>query len=319
VRTEHLRVLHPDKGVVELILSTRHSVRHAGYRYSGPCAAWAYKTLDLRHAKRVFVLGPSHTYYLRGSALTTFSKYETPFGDLAVDKETIKELCNTRSFANIPSRNDVEEHSLEMHMPYLYKRLEQTFGKDPAAFPPIVPILVGSGDETEEKEMGEILAPYLQKPENAFIISSDFCHWGSNFSYRPHCSPAELAMVLSPDTPPVNGKRVRLTDVRFKVENVTKTPEHGHIHECIKNVDYVAIQAVESGVHAKFVDVLDRTGNTVCGQHPIGVIMAALEILRGQELEDGKGMFKFVQYQRSNLVQRRQDMSVSYCAAYAVL
>ncbi|KXX74573.1 Protein MEMO1 [Madurella mycetomatis] len=61
---------------------------HAGYSYSGPCAAWAYKALDLSAAKRVFVLGPSHTYYLRGCALTTFDKYATPFGDLIVDKAT---------------------------------------------------------------------------------------------------------------------------------------------------------------------------------------------------------------------------------------
>uniref|UniRef100_A0A915LV19 Uncharacterized protein n=1 Tax=Meloidogyne javanica TaxID=6303 RepID=A0A915LV19_MELJA len=35
--------------------------------------------------KRIFVLGPSHVVYLSGCALTTFSKYATPLGDLNVD------------------------------------------------------------------------------------------------------------------------------------------------------------------------------------------------------------------------------------------
>lgn len=36
-----------------------------------------------------------------------------------------------------------------------------------------------------EKQMhyGKIFAKYLKEPENLFIISSDFCHWGSQFRY----------------------------------------------------------------------------------------------------------------------------------------
>ena len=108
---------------------------HAGYSYSGPCAAWAYKALDLRSAKRVFILGPSHTYYLRGCALTSFDKYETPFGDLVVDNATTSELRQTNRFSEMPKRSDVSEHSLEMHLPYLRKRLEQTFGD--GDYPPL--------------------------------------------------------------------------------------------------------------------------------------------------------------------------------------
>jgi len=34
-----------------------------------------------------------------------------------------------------------------------------------------------------EAEYGALLAPYLADPANCFVISSDFCHWGSRFSY----------------------------------------------------------------------------------------------------------------------------------------
>lgn len=35
----------------------------------------------------------------------------------------------------------------------------------------------------QEKLYGDILAPYLNDPQNLFVISSDFCHWGSRFRY----------------------------------------------------------------------------------------------------------------------------------------
>ena len=37
---------------------------HAGYSYSGPTAAIAYKALNPERIKRVFVLGPSHLGHL---------------------------------------------------------------------------------------------------------------------------------------------------------------------------------------------------------------------------------------------------------------
>lgn len=39
------------------------------------------------------------------------------------------------------------------------------------------------------------------------------------------------------------------------------------------------MDAVETGQHDSFLHVLEETGNTVCGRHPIGVVMAAVEAL----------------------------------------
>lgn len=30
---------------------------------------------------------------------------------------------------------------------------------------------------------GRLLAPYLEDPAHVFIVSSDFCHWGTRFNY----------------------------------------------------------------------------------------------------------------------------------------
>ncbi len=290
--------------------------RHAGYSYSGPCAAWAYKALELRAAKRVFVLGPSHTYYLRGCALTTYDKYETPFGDLVVDKQTTNALRETGRFTNMPPHRDVDEHSLEMHMPYLWKRLEQTFGEDSSKFPPIVPILVGDGSAEQEKGFGELLAPFLKDPENVFIVSSDFCHWGSRFSYRPQCSNGVVRNL--------DGRDSIAVDIGPALLDKAKSPEGPPIHEVIRVLDEMAMDAVETGVHSGFYKTVQETQNTICGRHPIGVVMAAMEVIAREAAaedgaEGGKGKFKFVQYQRSNLVKKLGDFSVSYASAYAVI
>ena len=291
---------------------------HAGYSYSGPCAAWAYKALDLRSAKRVFILGPSHTYYLRGCALTTFDKYETPFGDLVVDKATTSELRQTGRFSDMPTRREVDEHSLEMHIPYLWKRLEQTFGGDGSKFPPIVPILVGNASEQEEKSFGQLLSPYLSDPETAWIVSSDFCHWGSRFSYRPEF---HEGVIWDLDKPKTQGTKHEVLQVTPDWSGAAADPEDPEIHEVIKVLDDMAIDAVESGAHSAFSKVIRETHNTVCGRHPIGVMMAALESIAKDGLggAKGTGKFNFVQYQRSNLVKTHWDFSVSYASAYAVV
>ncbi|KKA28833.1 hypothetical protein TD95_000285 [Thielaviopsis punctulata] len=267
--------------------------RHAGYSYSGPCAAWAYKCLDLRNAKRVFVLGPSHTYYLAGCALSTATAYATPFGSLRVDTATVSELQPLLA-GTMPPRNEIQEHSLEMHMPYLYKQLQAVHGAAAAdAFPAIVPILVGDMDTDEEKRVGGILAPYLRDPHTAVIVSSDFCHWGAHFRYRVYAHDGTLASLKPLRAQPGAGEP--------------------RIHETIRMLDQAAMDAIETGSVDAFKKVLEDTDNTICGRHPIAVAMAALEEM------GSKRPFKFVRYERSALVTKLADSSVSYASAYAVL
>ena len=199
----------------------------------------------------------------------------------------------------IPRDNDEEEHSLEMHLPYIYKRMEETFGPDSTRYPTIVPLLVGDGQKAEEKETGKLLAPYLADTDTAFVVSSDFCHWGRRFSYTKY----------SPD------------GSASSLQNLSSQPRAGGkpIHETIKVVDQLAMDAIETGSHDAFVDNLKHTKNTVCGRHPIAVIMAAMEELAKSGTEEGKLKFKFVRYERSNLVQGISDSSVSYAAAYAII
>ena len=231
--------------------------------------------------------------------MTKFARYETPFGDLTIDEPIVQRLRETGKFQDMPAYNENAEHSLEMHLPYIYKRITQTFSSRDE-YPTLVPILVGDNKGPEEKQFGALLAPYLQDLDNVFIVSSDFCHWGDRFSYT----------VYAPGNDVNN-----LTSLTYKTRRPTDPP----IHESIKLLDQLAMDAIATGHHDDFVDNLKKTKNTVCGRHPIGVTMAALEVLAQGASDPDKYRFKFVQYQRSSLVEVYSDSSVSYASAYAIL
>ncbi|KAF4549654.1 MEMO1-like protein [Elsinoe fawcettii] len=270
---------------------------HAGYSYSGPAAAWAYKSWNVSRAKRVFLLGPSHHFYLTNAALSKCAQYATPLGNLAVDRTTTEQLHKSGAFSYMSKDVDEDEHSLEMHLPYIYKMLSLSFS-NPSSFPPLVPIMVGNTSAGTERSLGKVLAPYLADPENAFVVSSDFAHWGARFRYTYYVDG--------------NGEARSL-------KSSEKEPKEPAIHDSIQQVDFECIDACETGKHQAWLDVLGETGNTVCGRHPIGVVMAGIEEIVGKDGVKGDGKFRFVRYERSSLVKRIADSSVSYASAYAVL
>ena len=71
--------------------------------------------------------------------------------------------------------DEEDEHSIEMHLPYIAKAI----GKDIK----IVPIMTGPVNEEMAEKYGKIFAPYFDDPETLFIFSSDFCHWGTRFNF----------------------------------------------------------------------------------------------------------------------------------------
>lgn len=238
--------------------------------------------------------------------MSRHAKYATPLGDLIIDEKVVEELDKTGKFDTMSADADETEHSLEMHLPFIYKMISQSFSS-PAEYPGLIPILVGSTKPAKEREYGAILAPYLADPTSVFVISSDFCHWGSRFHYTYYlpASPSAAAS-LSP-----GGVSLKWSD---------KAPSNPPIHESIGRLDRMTMDTVESGKHDAFLDNLKETGNTVCGRHPIGVIMAAIEVLeREQKVGEGKGKFRFVRYERSSDVTDISDSSVSYASAYALL
>jgi len=238
--------------------------------------------------------------------LSKHTTYSTPLGNLIIDRETVRELQETGEFDTMSTDVDEAEHSMEMHLPYIYKMLSRSFSAV-EEYPTLIPILVGNTSASVEESYGKILAPYLADPTSMFIISSDFCHWGLRFQYTYYLPESSTSSITV-----AGGYSLKKRDNR---------PSNPPIHDSIGRLDRLAMDAIESGKHKNFLDNLRETSNTVCGRHPIGLVMAAIEVLENKHKVsgDGKGRFTFVRYERSSEVKDVTDSSVSYASAYAVL
>lgn len=64
-----------------------------------------------------------------------------------------------------------------------------------------------------------------------------------------------------------------------------------------------------------FTDYLRKTNNTICGRHPIGVLINAAKILADQGCNIS---FKFLKYAQSSQCVTSDDSSVSYASGSLV-
>lgn len=140
-------------------------VPHAGYIYSGPVAASAYAMLPAskHHIKRVVVIGPDHRIGFRGIAAPSSQAFQTPLGQIPVDREAIEQLSD---LVDISDNAHAKEHSIEVQLPFLQAVLGDGFS--------IVPLVasVVSADR-----IAEIIRQLWGGDETLFIISSDLSHY----------------------------------------------------------------------------------------------------------------------------------------------
>lgn len=280
--------------------------------------------------KRIFLLGPSHHHPLATIALPEVSSYKTPLSDepLPLDTQTINQIrASSSTFETMSRRVDEREHSMELHLPYIHRKLQLTFPNRPVAeYPPLVPIMVGSADAETERAVGSVLATYLSDPTNAFIISSDFCHWGQRFGYTyyvPNAPQQKPPLPLSfndlPQPPCAVGEaETVLKQVSGSGQSLRRNSDiRTEIYDSISAVDIATMKAITTGNASQFRKVLRATGNTVCGRHPIGVVMAALEEYASVQGEEA-GRFYFLRYERSSDPDDVSESSVSYVSAVVV-
>jgi MEMO1 family protein len=141
-------------------------VPHAGYIYSGPVAASAYARLKAvaSRVRRVILLGPCHRVPFLGLAVSSADAFETPFGAVPVDKQALSDVLDLPQ-VRVFNATHAEEHSLEVHLPFLQHIL--------GAFM-LVPIVAG---EASAEDVAEVLERLWGGPETLIVISSDLSHF----------------------------------------------------------------------------------------------------------------------------------------------
>ena len=150
---------------------------HAGFVYSGLCAARAYKQLEnLKNIKRIFIFGVSHRGGFYGACVSDFSFNSTPLGKIPVDTVITKKLAREKFFMSNNSIMEYE-HSIETQLPFLQKTFKSQKYK-------IVPILFGRLRKSDFKTIANMIKRYVDA-NTIIIASTDLTHYGRNFGYVP--------------------------------------------------------------------------------------------------------------------------------------
>ncbi len=144
-------------------------VPHAGYVFSGSVAASGFNQLNpVKKYENVFLLGSSHRIAFEGASVYATGDFVTPLGTVKVNKSIAADLVSKYNFFSDRTDAHMQEHSLEVQLPFLQNKLGAGFQ--------LVPIVIGTQSPEVCKKIADALRPYLQS-ENLFVISSDFSHY----------------------------------------------------------------------------------------------------------------------------------------------
>ena len=170
----------PFPGVLKAVICP-----HAGYEFSGPVAAFAYKLLHEHSFDTVVLLAPSHYARLEWASVSGADVFRTPLGDVPISKKA-QRLAALRPFAldapcvverpewwrqssrPPPAREeenaDTWEHADEVEVPFLQKTLGQF---------DLVPVVFGNPDEGRAaRDLAQVV-----DDRTLIVVSSDLSHY----------------------------------------------------------------------------------------------------------------------------------------------
>jgi MEMO1 family protein len=145
---------------------------HAGHKYSGPVAGYAFAAVRKRKFDLVAVLSPMHQPYYDSLLTTAHAAYGTPLGNVMVDKELVNDLDSRLRQALgeglVPVAYD-QEHSLEIELPFLQRALAGDFK--------LLPVMVRAQSARVSQLLGEALAETLRGRNTLLVASTDLSHF----------------------------------------------------------------------------------------------------------------------------------------------
>jgi MEMO1 family protein len=141
---------------------------HAGHVYSGPVAGYAFATLRGLSPKLVAVISPFHNLARYPLLTTAHGAYQTPLGNIEVDKAVLAEL---KAHLDIPVTGLVadKEHSLEIELPFLQRALAGDFK--------LLPVMIHAQETEVARKLGLALAKVLNDKNALLVASTDLSHF----------------------------------------------------------------------------------------------------------------------------------------------
>ncbi len=224
---------------------------HAGYIYSGQTAAWGYKLISAQTPETVIILSPMHHYGPGKYVVNGDTAYETPLGDVPVNREMLEAL---KKHVRIEEMYFDQEHAIEIQLPFL-QRLFDRFS--------ILPVMVGHNQPGDVDDIVHGLTEISKERNVLFIASSDMHHINA---YEP---------VIDGD------KRVRDALITYNLDLIREVLSQPGCSVCGK-VPVSIILEVCRNLGALTVQILHHTcsadviGNYIPGQYHVGYLSAAI-------------------------------------------
>jgi len=145
---------------------------HAGHRYSGSVAGYAFACVRGQSPDLVVIVGPMHHPYREPILVTAHAAYTTPLGSIPIDKQLVdrlnKILISDLGFGISPIMED-PEHSLEILLPFLQRALVGDFN--------LLPIMLREQTPRVAEKLGHALAQVLQGKNCLLVASTDLSHF----------------------------------------------------------------------------------------------------------------------------------------------
>jgi AmmeMemoRadiSam system protein B len=143
---------------------------HAGLKYSGPVAAYAYNAARTSRPDAVVLIGPSHFVPFDGVSIWLAGAWETPLGALAVDEELAQAVASASDAIVEFEAAHAREHSLEMQLPFLAHLMPSI---------PIVPMVMGYQTRKTAFALGRAVANAVETTHRNVLLvaSSDLSHY----------------------------------------------------------------------------------------------------------------------------------------------
>jgi AmmeMemoRadiSam system protein B len=213
---------------------------HAGYAYSGPCAAYTYLNLfNERVPDTIVILGTHHHYYSK-VGLMEKGEWKTPLGNLKVDHELATSILDnakiivedTSAFLNY------QEHNIEIQLPFI----KYCAGENEVR---ILPIKITNQISRKEMEViANEISTAIDKANKDIVIvaSSDMSHY-------------DIYNEMQMETQKKIDNSVIDQFLAFKPENIL-SPEN-----IISQEDYGQFRA-------------DQRGPSICGRQTIATLIS---------------------------------------------
>ena len=144
---------------------------HAGHRYSGQTAAYAFKCVLGKSYDLVVIVSPFHSFHPSELITTAHAAYVTPLGELPVDHDTLSLLEDKlkEKGQHITKIKKDNEHSLEIELPFLQRALMGEFK--------LLPIMVHTKSQDIVEALGCALAETIAGKPALLVASTDLSHF----------------------------------------------------------------------------------------------------------------------------------------------